>query len=356
MHESPLSCEFPPAVAPGVVVGTRAPDFAFRDAEGRSRTLSSLRGRPAIVAFLSSRWDPAHAQWRSVYNDLLDRTGGGSVVSLSRDDVACEISTGDESVPFSIAEGGDRDAARRYGVEGRQACFLVDAQGIVRWRHLSPIGAQPDLDELAATLNALAGPHTVSRREFLLTALAVSLVTASPPRIARAAPARATGASAATGERNVTLNVNGHAVSVSVEPRVTLLDALRERIGLIGTKKGCDHGQCGACTVHVDGRRINSCLMLAVQAEGRKITTIEGLAQGDTLHPVQAAFIKHDGFQCGYCTSGQIMSAVACLREGHARTREEIAEWMSGNICRCGAYPGICAAIEEARDRSTGRA
>ena len=130
---------------------------------------------------------------------------------------------------------------------------------------------------------------------------------------------------------------------------MTLLDALRERIGLIGTKKGCDHGQCGACTVHVDGRRMNSCLMLAMQAEGRKITTIEGLAQGETLHPVQVAFIKHDGFQCGYCTSGQIMSAVACLREGHARTRDEIAEWMSGNICRCGAYPGICAAIEDAR-------
>ena len=108
--------------------------------------------------------------------------------------------------------------------------------------------------------------------------------------------------------------------------------------------------------MHVDGRRMNSCLMLAMQAEGRKITTIEGLAQGETLHPVQAAFIKHDGFQCGYCTSGQIMSAVACLREGHARTRDEIAEWMSGNICRCGAYPGICAAIEDARDRSRGSA
>ena len=158
------------------------------------------------------------------------------------------------------------------------------------------------------------------------------------------------------GKVPITLDINGRPVQLKVEPRVTLLDALRERIGLTGTKKGCDHGQCGACTVHVDGRRVNSCLMLAMQAQGSKITTIEGLAQGETLHPVQTAFIKHDGFQCGYCTSGQIMSAVACLREGHARTREEIAEWMSGNVCRCGAYPGICAAIEEARDSTRGGA
>ena len=136
-------------------------------------------------------------------------------------------------------------------------------------------------------------------------------------------------------------------MKVTVDPRTTVLDALRERMNMTGTKKGCDHGQCGACTVHIDGRRANSCLVLAMQAEGDKIVTIEGLAHGEDLHPMQAAFIKHDGFQCGYCTPGQIMSAVSCVKEGHTKDDEEIREWMSGNLCRCGAYPGILAAVKE---------
>ena len=148
---------------------------------------------------------------------------------------------------------------------------------------------------------------------------------------------------------SVTLNVNGRDHSLSLDPRVTLLDALREILGLTGTKKGCDHGQCGACTVLVDGRRVYSCLTLAVMQAGTKITTIEGLADGDRLHPLQEAFIKHDAFQCGYCTSGQICSAVGLLNEGHARTDADIREQMSGNICRCGAYPNIVAAIRDAR-------
>lgn len=151
----------------------------------------------------------------------------------------------------------------------------------------------------------------------------------------------------------VKLRVNGAEHALEIDPRVTLLDALRERIGLTGTKKGCDHGQCGACTVLVDGRRINSCLTLAVMQEGAAITTIEGLAQGDELHPMQAAFIKHDGFQCGYCTPGQICSAVGLLNEGHAKTDDEVRELMSGNICRCGAYPNIVNAIQEARSQQT---
>jgi len=141
--------------------------------------------------------------------------------------------------------------------------------------------------------------------------------------------------------------VNGRDYRIDGDARITLLDALRDRIGLTGTKKGCEHGQCGACTVHVDRRRVNACLMLAKQAEGRRIVTIEGLAHGAVLHPMQAAFIRHDGFQCGYCTSGQIMSAVACIREGHAGDRDAIREWMSGNICRCGAYVNIVAAIQQ---------
>ena len=145
------------------------------------------------------------------------------------------------------------------------------------------------------------------------------------------------------------LEVNGKAYELSVEPRVTLLDLLREQLHLTGTKKGCDHGQCGACTVHIDGKRTLSCLSLAVMQQGKKITTIEGIAKGDDLHPMQDAFIKHDGFQCGYCTPGQIMSAICCVREGHATNEDQIREYMSGNICRCGAYSNIIDAITEAK-------
>lgn len=146
----------------------------------------------------------------------------------------------------------------------------------------------------------------------------------------------------------VHLDINGQHHELQLEPRVTLLDALRERLGMTGTKKGCDHGQCGACTVHIDGERVLACLTLAAQAEGRAITTIEGLAREGELHPVQAAFLEQDAFQCGYCTPGQIMSAVACIREGHAGSDEEIREYMAGNLCRCGAYPHIVAAVRQA--------
>ncbi|MDF5734196.1 MULTISPECIES: (2Fe-2S)-binding protein [unclassified Nostoc] len=145
----------------------------------------------------------------------------------------------------------------------------------------------------------------------------------------------------------VTLQVNGTAHSLQIEPGVTLLDALREYIGLIGTKKGCDHGQCGACTVLVDGQRINSCLTFAVMHTEAAIATIEGLEQGNNLHPMQAAFVAHDAFQCGYCTPGQICSAVGLVNEGHAKSDADIRELMSGNICRCGAYPNIVAAVRD---------
>ncbi len=151
---------------------------------------------------------------------------------------------------------------------------------------------------------------------------------------------------------DLTLTINGTPHTLRLDPRVTLLDALRERLDLTGTKKGCDHGQCGACTVLVNGRRINSCLSLAAVHDGDDITTIEGLAKGDELHPVQAAFLEHDGFQCGYCTPGQICSAVALLNEGHAGSDAEIREWMSGNLCRCGAYPNIVAAINDAKSKT----
>lgn len=147
---------------------------------------------------------------------------------------------------------------------------------------------------------------------------------------------------------SITLRVNGQTRTVELETRVTLLDALRDHLDLPGTKKGCDHGTCGACTVHVDGQRTLSCLTLASRVQGRKITTIEGLANGDMLHPVQQAFVECDGFQCGFCTPGQIMSATACIQEGHTHDDSEIREWMSGNICRCAAYPNILDAIKQA--------
>jgi xanthine dehydrogenase YagT iron-sulfur-binding subunit len=153
----------------------------------------------------------------------------------------------------------------------------------------------------------------------------------------------------------VSLTVNEQQHDLSIEPRVSLLDALREHLGLTGSKKGCDQGTCGACTVWVDGRRVLACLTLAMTCQGREITTIEGLGTEDDLHPMQAAFIARDALQCGYCTPGQIMSAVALLREGHAGDDTEIGEWMSGNICRCSAYPNIRAAIREVRDAADGR-
>jgi xanthine dehydrogenase YagT iron-sulfur-binding subunit len=152
----------------------------------------------------------------------------------------------------------------------------------------------------------------------------------------------------------ITLTINGEARPLRIEPRVSLLDALREHLTLTGSKKGCDQGTCGACTVWVDGRRVLACLTLAVTCEGREVTTIEGLAAGGELHPMQAAFIARDAFQCGYCTPGQIMSAVALLEEGHAADDGQIREWMSGNICRCAAYPNIRAAIRDVRDAAGG--
>jgi xanthine dehydrogenase YagT iron-sulfur-binding subunit len=152
----------------------------------------------------------------------------------------------------------------------------------------------------------------------------------------------------------VTLAVNGTLHRVELEARVSLLDALREHLDLTGSKKGCDQGTCGACTVWIDGRRVLACLTLAMAAEGHEVTTIEGLAAGGELHPMQEAFVEHDAFQCGYCTSGQIMSAVKLLEEGNAATDEDIAEFMSGNICRCAAYPNIRAAIRQVRDDATG--
>lgn len=189
-----------------------------------------------------------------------------------------------------------------------------------------------------------AGCARESRRSFLKKSTALAALAAASPALAKAAE-QDEKIAALFEQLPLQLEVNGVSHELSIEPRTTLLDLLREQLGLMGTKKGCDHGQCGACTVLVDGRRINSCLSLAIMNHDKQVTTIEGLAKGDELHPMQEAFIKFDGFQCGYCTPGQIMSAIACIREGHANSEAEIREFMSGNICRCGAYPNIVDAI-----------
>lgn len=185
---------------------------------------------------------------------------------------------------------------------------------------------------------------TLNRRRFVGATAAVGSLAAAGPLAGCAGPDK----SAVSPDTTVSLTVNGQRLTVAVDTRTSLLDMLRERIGLTGTKKGCNQGACGACTVLLGGRRINSCLTLAVMHDGADLITIEGLAQGDRLHPLQQAFIDQDAFQCGYCTSGQIVSGVGCIAEGHTGSPEEVREWMSGNICRCGAYTNIVSAVRQA--------
>jgi xanthine dehydrogenase YagT iron-sulfur-binding subunit len=195
----------------------------------------------------------------------------------------------------------------------------------------------------------------ISRRSFLSRLGAAGIAATAPPLFAATQTPEAPTAEAPAllpGAIPITLHVNGKEYHLQIDPRVTLLDCLRENLKLPGTKKGCDHGQCGACTVHVNGRRVNSCLSFAVMHANDQITTIEGLGQPDSLHPMQAAFVEHDGFQCGYCTSGQIMSAVALLKEPCGPSDEDVKQGMYGNICRCGAYPNIVAAIQQVRKQS----
>src|SRR5262245_58782504 len=207
-------------------------------------------------------------------------------------------------------------------------------------------------------IDASSDPSDPGRRAFLRSmgsTAAATMIAGSMtlPHVGEAAPVIADEPNI-PGTVSVKLRINGKEHQLQIDPRTTLLDCLRESIVLTGTKKGCDHGQCGACTVHVNGRRVNSCLSLALLHDGAEITTIEGLGTPDALHPMQAAFLAHDGYQCGYCTSGQIMSAVALLKEPCGPTDADVKEFMSGKICRCGAYQNIIAAIQAVRKKSPG--
>ena len=214
-----------------------------------------------------------------------------------------------------------------------------------------PPSAGDPLDEL------LIFGSLETRRLFLKKVAGTSAALTLGPQLMSFSSAQAANAVAGndpTAMVDVQLKINGAVHKLQLDPRTTILDLLREHLQLTGSKKGCDHGQCGACTVLINGRRVNSCLTLAVMHDGEEVTTIEGLANGDQLHPMQAAFVEHDGFQCGYCTPGQICSAVACVQEGHATEDDQIREWMSGNLCRCGAYPNIVDAIKQARSQMGG--
>jgi xanthine dehydrogenase YagT iron-sulfur-binding subunit len=196
------------------------------------------------------------------------------------------------------------------------------------------------------TIECEISVSTITRREVITGGAALAAVAAEPILARPGETPREV-----SGLVTVSLTVNGKSHQLNIDSRVTVLDALREHLFLTGSKKGCDQGQCGACTVHIDGKRVLSCLTLAVAAKGKTIETIEGIAAHGELHPMQQAFIDQDGFQCGYCTPGQIMSAIACVREGHAETDADIQEYMSGNLCRCAAYPKIVAAIKQAREK-----
>lgn len=348
-------------------VGSIAPDFVLdRDSEA-PRTLHDLRGQPVIVAFSSTDWNPAHGeQMAHLYNALVATSPSAASERLShirrQDDAYALGFEGDDTVTIPVLHDLDWNGAEAelFGVRGNRAVFVLDAQGIVRWSHILEEGASPRVNDIVSALQtmqpAAEEPASsvgwqASRRDFIAAALAGAIALAALPLSPAEAQDNTAQATTPSGAPlPVNLNVNGKTHKLNLDSRVTLLDALREHIGLTGSKKGCDHGQCGACTVHIDGDRALSCLALAAQQEGSKIVTIEGLSKGDDLHPMQQAFLDYDGYQCGYCTPGQIMSAVALIREGRAKSDSEIREGMSGNLCRCAAYPHILAAVKAARD------
>ncbi len=368
--------------APSLELGAPAPSFVLSAAASGAPvfSLAALRGAPVVLAFaglhgpsgrggepaVTENEGPVLARIRAQLRGL-----GASLVLLSERGVWSfrpddDIDRVAEATPLLTEEV--RRAARLFGAlpeaDGPPlvSVFILDSDGRLRFSRLLP-DAQPAgmggavADALVAAGEALvARPQsavTLSRREWVVASLvagfALAFLDGCRPRNVPVGTTSGSAPRSTDEELDVVLRVNGVDRTVRIDPRVTLLDALRERLALTGSKKGCDHGQCGACTVLVDGRRVLGCLTLAVAARGAEVETIEGLAKGDDLHPVQAAFLAKDGLQCGYCTPGQIMSAVALLREGRAKTDDEVREAMSGNLCRCGAYPNIVAAIQLGR-------
>jgi xanthine dehydrogenase YagT iron-sulfur-binding subunit len=343
-----------------IAVGTVGPSFVLHGDAGRPLSSSEARGWPWVLAF-ARRWRPGvdddalRAQLRGLGAIMFIVSDAG--VWSFRPDGDIEL-----SATASPRLGRELDELRRRcgTASGDDGVIVVDAEGIVRFAHAPSdeltTALASALDAAGRELLGLPARPGVTRRDWAVMSLVAGFglvllagagtgcrPSATPPPAQPRPPAQP------GTEIDVVLRINGKDRKLRIDPRVSLLDALREHLALTGTRKGCDHGQCGACTVLRDGRAVNACLTLAVTAEHAEITTIEGLARGDRLHPVQAAFIAHDAFQCGYCTSGQIMSAVAVIREGRAMTDDQVRQQMSGNICRCGAYSNIIAAIQAAR-------
>jgi xanthine dehydrogenase YagT iron-sulfur-binding subunit len=339
-----------------IKIGMSAPSFVLHGDDGRALSSSEARGRPWVLAFVR-RWAPGaeaaaiRAQLRGLGAILFIVSDGGVWSFRPDDDVELSVAAS-RRLRREIAGLGARCGLGRR----EDGVLVVDGDGVVRFVHAASGELTSTLaDALDAAGRELLGlpPRPgITRRDWAVQSLVAGfgLVLVSGCRVRGTEPAAPAPVAVAAGSKvDVVLRINGQDRRLRIDPRVSLLDALREHLQLTGTKKGCDHGQCGACTVLSDGRAVNACLTLAVAAEGAEITTIEGLARGEQLHPVQAAFITHDAFQCGYCTSGQILSAVALLREGRAKTDDEVRQQMSGNVCRCGAYPNIIAAIQTAR-------
>jgi|GEM_PF-22763 xanthine dehydrogenase YagT iron-sulfur-binding subunit len=358
-------------------IGSLAPDLFIDAGCGiESKALSQFKGQVVVLAFSRPGWDPARGDLIDAYNRVLDQVDLPDIrlIAIDHNEGTCRLTTSSAptehnaiDVPLMTGIDSFGQIAMAYGVHGKNALFVVDELGKIVWSFVAPNGALASADQLRGALVSLKADQSqgrslqVTRRQFVAAALATAfaVVTAVRPQPVRAQGEGTyadlkTGAAGQPTTIQVTLNINGSEYPLKIDSRETLLDALREQIGLTGTKKGCDHGQCGACTVHMEGRRINSCLTLAAACRGKKIVTIEGLADGEKLHPVQAAFIEHDGFQCGYCTPGQIMSAAALLSEPWGKSDADVREGMSGNICRCGAYPNIIDAIQDVRGNRTG--
>ncbi len=328
--------------------------------------LDELGDSPIVVAFLDA-FAPGTVPPRELNALRAELRGLGAVLVLFSSSGLFLFRPDDEVERFAeLAELELGDVALAYAAFGVRPCvpalFVVErVQGhrLVRFSHAWRSREEASLFLLVEALGSagrafVAMPKRVrlSRRELVMTSLLAGLSLSLLDGCKKPEPSPAPGARTSeprVGETEVTLHVNGEARKVKVDPRTTLLDALRERLALPGTKKGCDMGQCGACTVLLDDRRVNACLVLALSAEGQKITTIEGLASGDQLHPMQEAFLVEDAYQCGYCTPGQIMSAVALVKENRVKNDADIREMMSGNICRCGAYTNIVAAVRRAQ-------
>ncbi|HEX3595848.1 MAG TPA: 2Fe-2S iron-sulfur cluster-binding protein [Polyangiaceae bacterium] len=352
----------------GGAIGHGAPALELA-LQGARVDFARFTGQTVVLSFLDV-WHPDIGALARIRAEL--RGLGAVLVVVSPDAVWCfgADDAAELAATSTELEAGALDALRRtWGVRpdrrGRFAVFVLDGDHVVRFARRDIVSKEPAAETLASALGRAgrtllsppAGTRGITRRELLNACLVAGFFVAlqacsrsgrttgeskteAPPASPRAVPPN---------ELDVTLTVNDVSHPLRLEPRVSLLDALRERLGLTGTKKGCDHGQCGACTVLLDGVRVNSCLVLAVMAQGAKITTIEGLGTEDRLHPLQEAFVTEDAFQCGYCTPGQLMSAAGLLKEKRELTEAAIREHMSGNLCRCGAYPNIVRAISRAQ-------